>query len=378
MDERDNINKYREKTKRNKSTVRFVVFILITAVVAIAVINWKSILRPLKDIGSKAGEGGFPIALTGSANYVLGDIGENFYLLTDTYLHTYNSNGAELLNKQHGLQRPISTSNDKRILLYDKNGKDIKLYSRNSEQFTMSFDDTIVFAKMGTDDRSAVITTSMRYSNYLYVLNSEGKQIFRWSSPDEKIMQVCFDKGDKSIFVSVVGEKNGTLRSCVLRFELSGGEGETWRTSIGSSVSYSLEKTSGGVYAVTSEGAFLINSDTGEVKASNTFSKEIYGIPKTNGIRTMIFKDPVSNGKTVSVYNDALEPVAALSIDSISAFDTSGGRLYVLSQNTLTSYDTSLQQVNIYEFDDEYYDIKIIDGEYAVLLGYNSIWRVKL
>lgn len=378
MDERDNINKYREKTKRKRSTVRFIVFMLIAAAVAIIVINWKSILRPLKDIGSKTGEGGFPITLTGSANYVLGDMGENFYLLTDTYLHTYNSDGAELLSKQHGLQRPISSSNGKRVLLYDKNGKDVKLYSRNSEQFTANFEDTIVFAKMGTDERSAIVTTSLRYSNYLYVLNSEGKQIFRWSSPDEKIMQVCFDSGDRSIFVSVVGEKNGALKSAVLRFELSGGESETWRTPIGNSISYSLEKCSDGVYAVTAEGAYLIDGNTGEIISSNAYSKQISGIPETNGIRVVLFKDPVSNGENACVYNNGLEPTEAMLINGLVAYDTSGGRFYVLSGNTLTSYDTALQQVKTYEFDDEYYGVKIIDEKYAVLLGYNSIWRVEL
>ena len=111
MDERDDINKYREKTKRRKSMIRLIVFVLVTAAVIIIVINWKNILAPFKDIGSKNGEGGFPINLTGSANYVMGEMGENFYLLTDTYLYTYNDEGAELSDKQHGLQNPVCSSN---------------------------------------------------------------------------------------------------------------------------------------------------------------------------------------------------------------------------------------------------------------------------
>ena len=377
MDERDDINQYRKKRKRKKSIIKLIVFILVAAAIIIVVINWKNIFAPLKDIGSKNGEGGFPINLTGSANYVLGDMGDNFYLLTDTYLYTYNSDGAELTDKQHGFQNPVCSSNDKRALVYDKNGKDMKVYSKNSELYSKSFEDSIVFAQMGTDERCAVVTTSSRYSNFLYVLNSEGKQIFRWASPDEKIMQVCFGADDKSIYVSVVGESNGTLLSSVLRFEVSGGESETWRTAIGNNVSYSLEKCSDGIYAVTPSGAFLINETTGEVKASNSYSKEVCGITDTDGIRVTIFRDPVSNGETATVYDDVLEISSALSLENTSVFDTNNGKLYVLSGNVLTAYDKSLKEINSYELDDEYSDIKVI-GNRAYLLGYNKVQRIDL
>lgn len=378
MDERDDINKYREKVKRRRSTIKFIVFVVIMAAVVIVVINWKSILAPFKDIGSKNGEGGFPVNITGSASYRLGKMGECFCLLTDTYLYTYNEDGAELLDAQHGFQNPVLSANGKRALVYDMSGKDVKLYSRNSELFSKSFEDTIVFAVMGNDERSAVITTSSRYSNYLYVLNSEGKQIFRWASPDEKIMQAVFGSDDKSIFVSVVGEKDGTLYSSVMRFELDdNAQSETWRAAIGNNVSYSLEKCSDGVYAVTPSGAYLINENTGELTASNTYSREIFGIPSSDGIRVTLFHDPVSNGETANVYNGTLEPTAAISLENTAAFDVSDGRLYILSGNRLTSYDTSLQTIKTYELDEEYSDLKII-GKYAYLLGYNLVWRQEL
>lgn len=378
MDERDDINKYREKVKRRRSTIKFIVFVVIMAAVVIVVINWKSILAPFKDIGSKNGEGGFPVNITGSASYRLGKMGECFCLLTDTYLYTYNEDGAELLDAQHGFQNPVLSANGKRALVYDMSGKDVKLYSRNSELFSKSFEDTIVFAVMGNDERSAVITTSSRYSNYLYVLNSEGKQIFRWASPDEKIMQAVFGSDDKSIFVSVVGEKDGTLYSSVMRFELDdNAQSETWRAAIGNNVSYSLEKCSDGVYAVTPSGAYLINENTGELTASNTYSREIFGIPSSDGIRVTLFHDPVSNGETANVYNGTLEPTAVISLENTAAFDVSDGRLYILSGNRLTSYDTSLQTIKTYELDEEYSDLKII-GKYAYLLGYNLVWRQEL
>lgn len=378
MDERDDINKYREKEKQRKTMTRLIVTVIAAAVVVIAAINWKSIIAPFKDIGNKAGEGGFPINLTGSANYVMGEMGENFFLLTDTYLHTYNENGAELMNKQHGLQKPICSSNSKRALVYDKNGKDIKVFSKNSESFTKTFEDSIVFAKMGTDERCAVVTTSSRYSNFLYVLNSEGKQIFCWASPDEMIMQVCFEDGDKGIYVSVVGEKDGSLNSSVLRFELrEETKSETWRAAIGGSVSYSLEECAGGVYAVTPNGAFLIDAVTGAVKASNAYTREIFGIAPPDGVFVTIFRDSLSNGAVANAYNDKLEATAAVTLENLSAFAVDGGRLYILSGSKLTVYDEGLKPIDEKALDDEYSDL-IVMGKHAYLLGYNKVQRQDL
>lgn len=377
MDERNDINKYREKRKRRRSITRFIIFVVIAAAVIIIIINRKQILAPFKDIAGKNAVGSFPISIAGSANYIMGDMGENFYLLTDTYLYTYNSEGANLSGKQHGFQNPVCSSNSKRALIYDKNGKDMKIYSKSTELFAKSFDDTIVLAKMGTDERSAVVTTSTRYFNYLYVLNSEGKQIFRWASPDEKIMQVCFGDGDKSVYVSVVGEKDGTLNSSVLRFNVDNDSGELWRASIGNNVSYSLELCSDGLYAITPTGAYLIDQQTGETKAANSFSGEISGIPKTDGVRAMLFRDTASNGEILIVYNDVLEAKNAVTLDNLSALEVKNGRLYALCRNTLTVYDSALQTINTIELDDEYSDVKVI-GDSAYLLGYDQVQKQKL
>lgn len=379
MDERDDINKYREKQKRKKTITRLVIFVVVTTALLLIVINWKSILKPFKDIGSRAGEGGFPIDLTSSANYVLGNIGENIYLLTDTYLYTYNGDGAELSDNQHGFQNPACSSNEKRVLAYDRNGKDIKVYSRNSEIFSKSFEDTIVFAQMGTEERSAVVTTSSRYANYLYVLNAEGRQIFRWASPDEKIMQVCFSDDEKSIFVSVVGEENGALESSVMRFDTGDTEleSELWRAAIGSSVSYSLECRDDGVYAVTPEGAFLIDKKTGEITASNSYSKEISGIAQSDGMTVTLFRDTVSNGETAVAYNESLESSSSVSLENLSAFKVSGGKLYTLCESRLTVYGGSLAVLDEYDLDDEYSDMEIYD-KYVYLLGYNKVQRLEV
>lgn len=377
-EERNNINKYREKKKRRKNKFRFAVFALIVLVIILIIANWRTVFAPFKDIWLKRGDGGFPVSLPGSTQYYLGEMGDNFYLLTDTYLYTYDKDGAELAGIQHKFQNPAGVSNSKRVLVYDKNGTSFKMYSRTDEVFSNNLDDVIVFGQIGNDERCAVVTTSTRYSNYLCVFNGSGKQIFRWASPDEKIMGVCFGQGDKCVYVSVVGEKNGELLGSIVKFDLSVSESEIWRTPVGERITYSLKLYEGGVYAVTSSGALLIDEQSGEIKASNSFSGSIYDIPDPDGMRAVIFRDSTTNKETAVVYDETLQPTNSTTPDNdISACDISGGRLYLLISNYLTVYDASLKEIGKYELDDEYSNVKIING-YAYLLGYNTVQRVKL
>ena len=377
MDEKNDINKYRQKKKRKSFLLKTGIFLLLILAGVLVYINRETLFAPFKDMLLRSDGGGFPVTLPGSTHYDLGEMGENFYLLTDTYIYTYNGEGARIAGIQHGFQNPAAVSNSKRALVYDKNGTSFKLFSRTEEIFKNTVDNSIVFAQIGNNERTAVVTTSTRYSNYLIVYNAEGKQIFRWASPDEKIMDVCFGSGDTSVYASVIGEKNGELRGSIVKFDLAGSETEAWRGSIGDNITYSLELCTDGVYAVTASGAFLFDEQTGEIIANNAYTRQVYGIPKSDGARVVLFRDTGSNNETAVAYNSRLEPAYSASLDGVTAFDVDGGQLYVLDGAELRVYNFALEGIKIYELDDEYSNLKIING-CAYLLGYNTVQRVEL
>ena len=354
MDDRNDINKFRKKIKRRSLHLRLGVLLLVGLTAILIAVNWSRLISPFKDAALDVG-----------------------YLLTDTYLYTYNSGGANIASIQHGFQNPVSDSNSRRVMIYDRNGKGFKFFSRAAEVYSNLLDDTIVFGSIGSGERCAVVTTSARYSNYLYVFNGEGKQIFRWASPENKIMQVCFSDNDNSIFVSVIGEKGGELRLSVMRFDLDNSESAIWQTDTGSSITYSLEYCSEGIYIVTEDGALILDSESGEITSRCSFTKSVYGIPETDGLRAVIFNDSGFNGETVVAYNEQLLPEFSLTPDRITAFDVSGGNLYILSGTKLKVYDSSLMGIKEYVLDDVYAGVKII-GSGAYLLGYNSVQRQAL
>lgn len=377
MDNRDNINAFRKKRARRRRVFGLAVLMLVVLVIALIAVNWTNIIAPLRDAALDVGKGGFPVNLPGSAGYVLDSLGDSFCLLTDTYLYTYNSEGALIADIQHGFQNPVSSVNDRRVLIYDKNGKDFRLYSRTAEIYTRTLEDSIVFAEIGSSDRCAVVTTSSRYSNYLYVFNGEGRQIFRWASPDYKIMRAEFSDDDNSIYVSVTGASGGELRLYILRFDLDNAESHVWQTYIGGDITYSLECCRDGLYVVTGGGILLLDEDSGEITERASFTRDVVDIPPVNGVRSVLLGDTASNGSVLCVYDGELAQTASLLLDSVTSVRTKGGRLYVLSGSALTSYDAELNSIREYELDDVYSDMIIMGGS-AYLLGYNAVQRVEL
>lgn len=377
MENKVDLKEVRRKNNRRKFIIRAGIVVLAALIVVLVAVNWEKIIARFHNAAIDVGKGGFPVSLPGSASYVMDSLGTNFYLLTDTYIYTYNPDGARIAGIQHGFQNPGVTSGEKRLLVYDKNGKSFKVYSRNAEVFSKTLEDTIVFAEMGKNDHSAVITTSTRYSNYLCVFNDEGKQVFRYASPSEKIMQACFSDNENFIYISVVGEKNGELESSVLCFDITKDQDVLWREQIGSCLTYSLECSSDGIYGVTEQGTFLLNPSSGKVTAQCSFSQSVTGISRTNGARVIFFRDTAFNGQTAVIYDDKLAAVKSRAFESVSSFELSGGVLYVLSGNKLRAYSDSLNEERTYELDDDYSDVMII-GKHAYLLGYNSIQRIDL
>ena len=261
--------------------------------------------------------------------------------------------------------------------MYDKNGKEFDLYSRSHLVYEKALEDSIVFASIGNDDRCAVVTTSTRYSNYLYVFNGEGEQIFRWASPDYKIMQVEFSDDDKSIFVTALGSKGGDLQLYLIRFDLDNAESHIWQSYVGADISYSIDYCSDGIYVVTDGGCTLFDSVTGANTAISAFNKTVSMLPDNDQLRTVVFRDPASSGDVISVYGSGLENSAVLYVDNLTDVYEADGRCYVLSGSQLFCYNSSLEPVKTYELDDVYSDVIVMNG-YAYLLGYNVVQRTAL
>ena len=93
-----NLTQLRKSARNRKNLLRLLAVLICVCLLAAVWINADTIFEPLRGIASKietrtSTSVGFPVSLPGSAGYSFEEFGENFSLLTDTYLYTYKTTG---------------------------------------------------------------------------------------------------------------------------------------------------------------------------------------------------------------------------------------------------------------------------------------------
>ena len=157
---------------------------------------------------------------------------ENFSLLTDTYLYAYDTSGAQNYALKHGYSHPEQTTNEKRILLYDKLAYNFALYSKSSLIYQKALEDKIVYASVGDDSLAAIVTQSKRYANILYIYDDGGNWLYTKKFADENVMQVCSEGDGEHIIVSTVSASQGDILTNFYRFSVKSAEDPLWKYTL--------------------------------------------------------------------------------------------------------------------------------------------------
>ncbi len=195
---------YRKKRKQKQFYKKLVIASAALIVIVVIAANFSSIIEPLRGIASRietktSEDVGFPIKLPGSASYSFDSFGDNFLLLTDTYLYIFGIDGGQNYALRHGYSNPNRCSNTKRILLYDKDYGNFSLYSRSSVIYSADVEEKIVFASLSSNETAAIVTNSDRYSNIIYIYDGNGEWKYTRKFLDENVMNVEFSGDERYI-----------------------------------------------------------------------------------------------------------------------------------------------------------------------------------
>jgi hypothetical protein len=379
----NDVNAYRKEKKRKAVFLK----LIITAIVLIAVFYvWafrETIFSPLQGIANRVGSGineGFPVVLSGSAGYSMNRVDTNFLLLSDTYLYTYNYRGGQVISHRHNYARPMQKTTDRRTLIYNFNGHEFMLFSRNSLIYEQRLDDRIVLAELGGSDMAAIVTTSAAFSNILHIYDGQGNWRYRQRFIDEEVMAVEFASQNNEIFVATSTVRNGEIFCKLYRFRTDTEDDLIWEQYLPHG-SWALQINENGNYvSVLADNMIMtFSADDGEFVGSYSFDsgrlvRDIYG----DEFNLIILSDYVT-GRTLYV---TLDPQSQLIKAEIMPFEAKqveifGEIVYTLTGAGLIQHDKDLNQVGLIGLDDEFRDFVIVN-QYAMLLGYGTIERVEI
>ncbi|MBR4111803.1 MAG: hypothetical protein IKK53_02090 [Ruminiclostridium sp.] len=375
-----NLSQLRKNAKNRKNLLKLLAVLAFLILFAAVWMNADTIFEPLRGIASKietrtSTSVGFPVSLPGSAGYSFEKFGENFSLLTDTYLYTYKTTGEQIYALRHGYSNPAQITTDRRILLYDKASYSFALYNKTSLIYEKTVEDKILFGALSNDDMAVIVTNSPRYSNILYVYDSGGNWKYTKKFADENVMQVAFAEDGEHIIVSTISVDSGEIVTSLYKYSIRSDEGYKWKYSFrGNSIPCGLYADLYKVTCICDNSAVMVSCSDGSLINEYNFGGNLRDFVISSDFTAIYYNDASTNLNTIVSLDGALSPVATanaganaqkilLSNDIVYVLD--GMQIKTFSGTLLESADSIALSEDCSDF------IKIADSVY--LLGYDTV-----
>ncbi len=375
-----NLTKYRKSKKFKTNLLKLIAILIVLSAFAYVWINADKIFEPLRGIASKietrtSTSIGFPINLPGSAGYSFEQFGENFSLLTDTYLYTYLTTGEQIYALRHGYSNPSQVTSNRRILLYDKASYNFALYNKTSLIYENTVDDKILFGVLGDEDMVAIITNSSRYSNILYVYDSGGNWKYTKKFADENVMNAAFTDDENHIIVSTISVESGEIVTSLYKYSIKSNENYVWKYSFRSnSLPCGIYCRGNNIVLVCDNKVVTVNENEGTVNGEYIFNGDLIDFGATTNFFAIYYNDLSTNKNTIISLDYNAQPVSMINAGSNAQnIVLSNDSVYVLDGAYIKSYNTSALSTGTSKLlTEDYTDfIKIENSVY--LLGYDTV-----
>ncbi|MCL2633190.1 MAG: DUF5711 family protein [Oscillospiraceae bacterium] len=379
---------FRKRKKQKSNLINLIIFAIVTICVLLVVLNFRAIVAPLQGIaprlfntftGTTMGEAGFPVKLPGSTGYAFDNFEDGFTIVTDTYVYMYAANGAQYDLWQHGYANPRMSVNDKRILVYDQNGRQFSLYSKNGRVYHNSTDDRIVYAEMGSGDMAAIVYRGTVYTNILEIFDGRGNWKYRHRFVDEHIMRVAFMNNDKDIIVAVIGFYGGDNTAAVYRFDTTTADEEdgVWKSVLPlNALPLAIHADEENVFVLCDTGLFSFEADSGKSKGVFSFVGNIIDHDLNSDFSALLINDFSAGITWLVLLDSSAQIIAQAQVPAGSSqVKISKDGVYVLEPYRIACYDTLLSDYEAFSLDEEF--TKFINiGNDILLFGYDMVEKL--
>lgn len=216
------------------------------------------------------GGGTFPKTVVGSKAVSLKGENSNAFLLTNTHICGYNSNGKELFEYQHDFSAPALETSKSRILVYNRRSTGYMVLNNSNVVHKKEAAEPIYCATIADNGSVAMVTESEKYSAQVDVYNAGMKHKFTWYLVDGLISDVALSSNGKYVAVSVFKAKNGSYSSEIYCFNINK-ENPIFTINVEDTPIYSLENISDKYFSyVTNKSVCYVNWTDG---AENKFEE---------------------------------------------------------------------------------------------------------
>ena len=321
--------------------------------------------------GKLAG-GNFPISLgEGSTSSTFTECDEDLVVATDTYIRFYNDSANEINSIQHTLSNPMLSASSDMVLAYDLNGYSFSVMTKKGEVFKKTLDNVIISAKISESNYIAVVTETDKYPAYLTVYDSKGKECFKWAN-GQRITSIDFISSGDGAIVSTLNAENGMQVTTLNGISFYNQDKQFTSDKIYSIVYGAQKMSDNSIWAVCQD-RYLKLSNEGKIIEEYLYKSELISFDSNEDNLSIAFKSISDDGtsRLVLIESDS-EPVEIVVDEKIKTIKTYFTHTFVLSDKTISAYNTRGKSISTANVKNDYVDFVYIDGN-IFFMGYRDI-----
>lgn len=378
----DDIVDQKNKEKRKRRIVRFLVAAVILVTASVLMLTKDQWLPKLRGIGKqyktivnsgKLAEGNFPIEVSGGEDYQLKYTVKKIMVLSDTNLYIYDTDGTLLKKRQHAYTNSVLRVANGRALVYENGGNKFSTEDEDEVFYSKSYNNKILFARLSSEGYTAVVTTSDNFSCELIVYNKKGSVVYERKCTD-MISDISFINKSSGCFVSFIKAENGALATTVQEIDFKESE-EKWTSLPMDTLGLEIFGSDEGAFIYGTGACGYVNKG-GEISSFYKYDGECKAGASMSGKSAVVINDDDARKYTAVLFADNNDEPVIIDLGS-TAVDVSvfGGYAFVLCSDKLLAYEFDGTLRSTAEVTDAYTGF-VRSDEHIFLKGYNRIDRI--
>lgn len=319
-------------------TVLAVSIILIAAVVIFCVSRPTGIGEWMKDYFASGDEAnGYPLNFSEfSANSIL-TANNRIFVLGESELRCYDSNGGKLFNRMHGFNSPIIRASEIRYLTFDLGGTQYRIDTVSDEIKTAKTENRIINADIADNGSYAIATVAEKEAALVTVYDMNGTETYKFRSAQRQLTKLVISPNGKKIAVCTVSAENSVMSSKIIVYSTDKSE-PIYSESFDDEAIFAMKFDGNSrLCAVGSKRLFGTDFEEKQEYQFSNSSPEKVQFTDDGDVLICLANASNSSQHTVKLFDGKAEELKSFDITGTVNAMSAGDEIYILS-NTLDKY----------------------------------------
>ena len=375
----------RRKKRIHRLLKRSIIFVVLALVLLLLYQKRDLWLPQLDKIGTKhqtviqgdsAADGQFPLYVYGAkGGYQAECLDQELAVLSDTYLHIYNTAGKMEDARQHTYGSAMLRTAGSYALVYEAGGTRFRLETAVSTRYEHAVSDSIIFGRVSEQGQVMLVTASQTSACKLIVFNEKGQQVYERSCVQDLVC-AAFNADCSGCYAVSLKVSGGVMQSVVHAYSFSKKE-DLWSSQPLDMLVISVYNTKDGGLFILGDTASCWMRTGGAVQSTFVYPDPLEQGDCAGERAVLLLRNDEKRTHTVVILNgssgESVIKVYDTTVKCVRMLQDSRGVL--VQQRTRTDTLNPQGAVTASAAVSDSYDGCIQIGSYLFLTGYDRIDR---